>query len=442
MLFSTVYPVTSFNAQKTKTGSHPTNLQKTQPQSSTSGTQVKPKSQPKFSGFLNKLYNELIAEPFAGYRKIEDQWGDLKSPAGSGNARQDRKNQKYTDRTSFHNAGLKCVDFNHSTFPHGANFKKSVCEIVDFSHCNMPSANFEGSVLNGSDFIGSHLTGANFSECDLEKLNGSPEEKFWKNVTDRHGGNLYASTTRELSDLNSKSISYYSSFEDANLVGANFENSDLKEVNFRNANLRHANFKKARMQGADLTGARLLAANFEDTMLEGAKINLDDVFEKEIAKGEDGTVTIIKLGELMRATGLKLGIQDPNTAQKINDLLDARDQGRITSHELESTLRKHFIKAYNPGLGHKKPPLETVIPSVFAQAYTELQGSKKPESESLSGIRRSAYTELQRSNKPLSGLPSSILLHSLLHGETWPEFSSATISRLNNNKRQAKTKMP
>lgn len=372
MLLSPIYPVSPFNTSKQKHISPPVNLQKTLPQSSTVETQVKQNSQPKFGGFFNKLYNTFIAEPFAGYRKIEDKWGELKSPAGSGNYRQNRKNRTYTDSTSFYNAGLKHIDFNYSTFPHGANFKKSVCETVDFSHCVMPSANFEGSVLNGSDFIGSDLTGANFSECDLEKLQGNPEAKFWENVTARHGGNLYASTTKELSGLNSKYDWYRSSFEDAILVGATFENSDLREVNFRKANLRHANFKKARMQGADLTGARLLAANFEDTMLEGAKINLDDVFEKEIAQGEDGTVTIIKLGELMRATGLKLGIQDPNTARKINDLLNARDQGRITSHELESTLRKYFVTAYKPGSGNKKPPLETVLPSVFAQAHREL----------------------------------------------------------------------
>lgn len=360
-----------FQAQKRPAARNTVGLQQAVPVAKTT-LEKTPKQGVRFSGFLNKLYNEFVAEPLAGYRKIEDRWGELQSPAGSGNGHQSRTGKDYKEfPTSFHNAGLKHVDFNHSKFPHAANFKKSVCEVVDFSHCDMPAANFEGSVLNGSDFIGARLPGANFSECDLEKLEGTKgdvETQFWKNVTDRHGGNLYASTTREFSGFHSTPDWFYqSSFENADLVAANFENSDLKKVNFRNANLRHANFNKARLQNADLTGARLLGANFRNAVLDGTKVNLIETLEREIQAGNGGVQAYINLGELLHTSGLKLNIHNKKTAEQIQEIFEVRDKGKITQSELERSFLKHFSDGEDDEL-----PISEMLPYVFNKVHQDL----------------------------------------------------------------------
>lgn len=360
---------------------------KLQPLNLNSATEIQKNTQKeiRFSGLFDKFYNEFIAEPFAGYRKIVDSQGDLRSPAGSSqNYRQNRKNKTYNN-FNFHNAGLKQIDFNHSKFSHGTDFKNSICEVVDFSNCDMPAVNFENSVLNGSDFISANLNGSRFANCDLETLENA-EEQFWKNVGRHHQESIYSSFTRALSDFSSSTDrKYTSSFENANLVGANFEGADLRGVNFRNANLRHANFNNARLQNADLTGTRLLGASFNGAKLHGAKVNLKEALEKEEKEGNNSLEVIIKVGELFHNSGLKLNFHNVATAKHIKDLLDAKDNGKITEHQLKETLRKYFRQSINPDRETKEKydpygtkrslPLDIAVPFVYEKTHEELLGT-------------------------------------------------------------------
>lgn len=369
MLISPVYSITQATQKKQKTISPLENHLKSPQTVSIISSPVKSKPQPKFGGFLNKLYNELIAEPLAGYRKIEDSKGELTSPAGSDTyvPDQDRKNSSYRN-FNFHKAGLKNIDFSHSNFSHGTNFSKSVCQGVIFNNCDMPSVNFENSVLNGSDFVGAKLGGANFSNCDLETIPSNGNQQFWTNVEHKHGLNPYVIAAQASSDLGGKDKDYWldSSFEDANLVGANFERADLRGTNFRNANLRHANFAKARMQDTDLTGAKLLGANFKDALLEGAKVNLMDVLEREVLSGQ-GVQAYINLGELLHTSSLKLNINNPQTATQIHELFEARDQKKITQSALEESFQVHYDQAIEDEL-----PIPEVLPYVFNKVHKEL----------------------------------------------------------------------
>lgn len=310
--------------------------QLTDPPVATEATKSGTKAQPKFGGFLNNLYNNLIAEPLAGYRKIEDNWGELRSPAGAPlgkrTPRQDRTNRTYSN-FDFHNAGLKHVNFQHSKFQHGVDFKKSVCEIVNFSHCDMPGANFEGSVLNGSDFRGTRLTGANFSRCDLEDLTGGGPKQFWKNVENRHGGSPYASTQAAVADNDDRGW-YTSSFETANLVGANFRNSDLRGVNFKHANMKEVDLGGADCRKADFTEADILGANISDTKLHGAKINIERVLKSGKEHGVSEARVIQEIGEILAAGGSPVGIETHEGAVKMLALNKAKQDGKITQREL------------------------------------------------------------------------------------------------------------
>lgn len=281
------------------------------------------------------------------------------------------------NKRDFSRAYLKHCIISGCTFPFATNFRESVAERADFAYSTMHAADFEDSVLVGADFGGANLQGANFNGCEMgwiatkEELDAAYERKGKKSITP---GRLLKSFF-SLFDEDKKEISppMRSCFRGANLAGAHFQNANLLAADFQSATLSSTDFTNADLRYANFAKARILGAIFKGALLENAYINLEEAFEKEVTDGKDSVVTIIKLGELMRATGLKLGIQDPNTARHINELLNARDRGRISSHQLESTLRKHFTTVYKPvGFNNQKPSLETVFPKVFAQTYKEL----------------------------------------------------------------------
>jgi uncharacterized protein YjbI with pentapeptide repeats len=95
--------------------------------------------------------------------------------------------------------------------------------------------------LDGADFSGSDLSGANFTLWEERDLGGAP--------------------TTGLIRCN---------FTEAIMTGANVRGLSLASSVFRNSDLRGADLREADFSGADLTGANLAGAQVDGAKFDGA----------------------------------------------------------------------------------------------------------------------------------------------------------------------------
>jgi uncharacterized protein YjbI with pentapeptide repeats len=164
----------------------------------------------------------------------------------------------------------------------GANLKK-----VNFSACELRSANLNSAHLSRADFSGANLRCANLSRADLNDadLSGATlwrtdlsSATLWR--TNLSGANLSRADLRDAflrdADLSGANLSSVSDVNlgDIFLLGANLSGANLWRTNLSDANLKDAKFNGAFLQDANLSGANLSRANLSGANLSGADLRL------------------------------------------------------------------------------------------------------------------------------------------------------------------------
>jgi uncharacterized protein YjbI with pentapeptide repeats len=295
-------------------------------------------SEPKFSGLFDNLLEKRLAKALK-VKVVKDDDGEIVS--GSNRAYDSFHN------FSFQDAWLDQVDFNHTNFSHGSNFQGCFGVNSDFSHSNLPAANFRNSILSGADFSEASLPGANFDVCDLQSLSILPDElarrtaNKWGHTV---GGGLLASigtigqvlsVVLDVDGYGDGAQTQAAKFTKAKLAGASFKNADLRGVDFTHSQLPLADFEGADARGADFTGAHILGANIKDTKLQGAKINIEGILKSGREHGVNQEKVIQEIGEILAAGGFPMGIETQEGAVKMLAINKAKQDGKITQPQLK-----------------------------------------------------------------------------------------------------------
>jgi len=121
---------------------------------------------------------------------------------------------------------------------------------VDFSDCDLKSADLSNATLDFGDAYRAWLVGANMSGASVIGFRAAS------------------------ANLSGADLSYLrapkSSFDDAEAQGSRFEGALLRDASFRRAKLAGANFTRANLTRADLVDAEIEGADFSQAELTGA----------------------------------------------------------------------------------------------------------------------------------------------------------------------------
>jgi Pentapeptide repeats (8 copies)/Lectin C-type domain len=116
-----------------------------------------------------------------------------------------------------------------------ANLERSIIAGEDLKSADLTRAKLENADLSNSSLVGAILRNANLKDADLSN---------------------------------------------SDLSGASLQFADLSGANLRGATLHNANLRNATLRGSDLSGAKPAGANFSETLLDSAKVNVNQGYWK------------------------------------------------------------------------------------------------------------------------------------------------------------------
>jgi uncharacterized protein YjbI with pentapeptide repeats len=158
------------------------------------------------------------------------------------------------DARRLHDADFTGSHLKGSSFI-GADLRRASLYCVNLSQCDFRRARMDRADLRGAKLAGANLAGAILDEADMRAgvLCG----------TNRPG------ELRVLGPGQDSSHPSRANLDDAEAHAVDFSNASLRGARLRNANLKNANFTNANLDGAILTGAKLSGSRFDGAILTG-----------------------------------------------------------------------------------------------------------------------------------------------------------------------------
>lgn len=159
------------------------------------------------------------------------------------------------------NSDLRSADMSGSIMEN-TNFSGSKLDGVDFSNTNFHSANLKNadlklSILEGADFHNADLSHANLSGQDLRRVffhDANLSSSNFKNI--RTTGENFIGSIIDNTDF-SGSIIFDAKFSNMRIINTNFSNSVLDNTDFSNSNLVGTNFSFASLNNVDFYNTNL-----------------------------------------------------------------------------------------------------------------------------------------------------------------------------------------
>lgn len=357
-----------------------------------------PAISPSLTGMLANMHKQTNQDERPpeqdAYRTLSDQLGTIH--LGS-----NRSNISYED-FSFNRGFIPNVDFNHSQFSAFSDLKGCNASHANFSFCELPFARFQHATLNSAKFNETDLHGANFDQAKLGLVNkvqplflpisqdiSSRLLQLFPLLTPRLTQQKLAAASFQKADLSG------ASFQKANLEGCNFQEADLSRVKFKDANLQNVDLQTAKLVGVDLTEAKYL---------KGTKINISRIIEDELAAHQDQAdpltelnltrikhisegkphysakayapiaKQVLELAELSITKGLSLGLHDTELSDKLHDIVEAKQTGKISQEQLEQDFRHYYQKAEELVQYRDLEP-EEYLPFIFKSIHNQLMAN-------------------------------------------------------------------
>ena len=190
------------------------------------------------------------------------------------------KDKQIPDGSSFKKADLSSADCRRVNFSN-CDFRGANLNNVNFTGANLTNCDFRQSILCDSDFTGANLTEANFSEMDIN-FNDSPSDVYHSETyfirTNLHAANFQGS------ELNG------SIFIGADLTKCNFSQSNLNGTDFKNSNISGALFTGVNFDYiysfADTTYFKLSDTYFygDDPPIDISDKNIESILTNNIIK--------------------------------------------------------------------------------------------------------------------------------------------------------------
>lgn len=170
---------------------------------------------------------------------------------------------------------LQGVDFSGVNLQ-GANFVDCDLSKVDFQDCNLEGALFIHATLNAVDFSDADLTDADFTGAEIRgaDFTSATLEDTNFNWVDGFGAEFSGN------DLATASLCY-GEFINANFVGADFGEKEICKIDLYNADLSGATMRNCIVQDASLVDTNLSGAD-----LRGTSFHEPDVRDVDIASAQ------------------------------------------------------------------------------------------------------------------------------------------------------------
>ena len=182
------------------------------------------------------------------------------------------------------------------------------CYQCSFAGLDLKRANFSKAVFTGrTSFDGANLAGANFTSVTLRSIPNQSQELGSLGFK----GSTLSGAIFTFADIPN------TNFENATLAGASFNHTKLSDPNFKNVNLTGINLSKAIMTGVSFSGKDLTKINLSGALLTGVDMtdanltgaNLEGLLATEIYGKPTGLPKGWKLvGTRLAATFIKAGI--------------------------------------------------------------------------------------------------------------------------------------
>lgn len=139
-----------------------------------------------------------------------------------------------------------------------ANFSKAKLHKAKFHRANLNGATFDGAGLKAAEFYGAKLNDVSFMNANLKGVDFGGVRGLGSGSRNS-ADDCKASPSTACSNTTLDGVD----FTGANLQGANFSGALLVNVKFTGANLEGANFQRSQHEGSLFMNANLKSANFD-----------------------------------------------------------------------------------------------------------------------------------------------------------------------------------